>query len=57
MNDIEARFMGGRKGNFLVAYNVQSALDYETKVICAINITQSSTDYLPTTRHRRQSNK
>lgn len=53
MNDIEARFMGGRKGNFLVAYNVQSALDYETKVICAINITQSSTDYLPTTRHRR----
>lgn len=30
MNDIEARMMKGKKGNFLVAYNVQSAVDYET---------------------------
>ena len=30
MNDIEARMMKGKKGNFLVAYNVQSAVDYDT---------------------------
>ena len=45
MNDIEARFMKGKKGNFLVAYNVQSAVDYDTKMICAINVTQSPTDH------------
>ena len=45
MNDIEARFMKDKKGNFLVAYNVQSAVDYDTKMICAINVTQSPTDH------------
>ena len=45
MNDIEARMMKGKKGNFLVAYNVQSAVDYDTKLICGINITQSPTDH------------
>ena len=39
MNDIESRMMKGKKGNFLVAYNVQSAVDYETKLICALNVT------------------
>ena len=45
MNDIEARMMKGKKGNFLVAYNVQSAVDYDTKLICALNVTQSPTDH------------
>ena len=41
MNDIESRMMKGKKGNFLVAYNVPSAVDYETKLIYALNVTQS----------------
>lgn len=45
VNDIEARFMRGKKGNFLIAYNIQSAVDYDTKLICAINITQNPTDH------------
>ena len=45
MNDIEARMMKGKKGNFLVAYNVQSAVDYDTKMICALHVTQSPTDH------------
>ena len=45
MNDIEARMMKGKKGNFLVAYNVQSAVDYDTKLIYALNVTQSPTDH------------
>ena len=45
MNDIEARKMKGKKGNFYIAYNIQSAVDYETKLICAINVTQSPTDH------------
>ena len=45
MNDIEARMMKGKKGNFLVAYNIQSAVDYDTKLICALNVTQKPTDH------------
>ncbi len=45
VNDINARFMKGKKGNFLIAYNLQSAVDYDTKLICAINITQNPTDH------------
>ena len=56
VNDIEARFMKGKKGNFLVAYNVQSAVDYDTKLICAINVTQNSTDHyeLPDDNENKQ---
>ena len=35
INDIEAHMIKGKKGNFLVAYNVQFAVDYDTKMICA----------------------
>ena len=45
MNDIEARKMKGKKGNFYIAYNVQSAVDYDPKLICAVNVTQSPTDH------------
>ena len=37
--DIGARFMKGNKRNFMIAYNIQSAVDYDTKLICAINVT------------------
>ena len=29
----------------MVAYNIQSAVDYDTKLICAINVTQNPTDH------------
>ena len=45
LNDIEARMMKGKKGNFMVAYNIQSAVDYDTKLICALNVTQKPTDH------------
>ena len=45
VNDIEASFMKGKKENFLVAYNIQSAVDYDTKLICAINVTQNPTNH------------
>ena len=35
--------MKGKKGNFMVAYNIQSATHYDTKLICTINITQNLT--------------
>ena len=38
-------FMKGKKGNYMVAYNIQSAVDYDTKLICAINVTQNPTDH------------
>ena len=37
--------MKGKKGNQMVAYNIQSAVDYDTKLICAINVTQRPTDH------------
>ena len=45
VNDMKARFMKGKKENFIIAYNIQSSVDYDTKLICAINITQNPTDY------------
>lgn len=45
MNDIKSRIMKGKKGNFLVAYNVQSTVDYKTKLICALYVTQNPTDH------------
>lgn len=45
INDIEAKFMKRKKENFMVAYNIQSAADYDTKLICAINVTQNPTDH------------
>lgn len=38
MND-KADMIKGKKGNFLVAYNVQSVVDYDTKPIWEINTT------------------
>lgn len=45
VNDVEARFMKGKKGNYMVAYNIQSAVDYDTKLIRAVNVTQNPTDH------------
>lgn len=33
--------MKERKEIFMIAYNVQSAVDYITKLICTINVTQN----------------
>lgn len=56
MNDIEARMMKGNKGNFLVAYNIQSAVDYGTKLICAFKCHTKPYRPLSTTGSSRQSN-
>ncbi|SDA57534.1 hypothetical protein SAMN02910315_01420 [Methanobrevibacter millerae] len=45
MNNIKARMMKGKKENSIVAHNIQSAVDYDTKLICGINVTQSPTDH------------
>ena len=45
INDIGARFMKCMKGNLMVAYNIQSAVDHDTKLIWAINVTQNPTDH------------
>ena len=46
MNDIEARMMKGKKGNFLVRLIIYNpAVDYDTKMICALHVTQSPTDH------------
>lgn len=57
VNDIKSRFMKGKKGNFMVAYNIQSAVDYDTKLICTINVAQNPHRPLRTTNNRRKSNK
>ena len=36
--------MKKKKGNYIVAYNIQSAVDYDTKLIRAVTITQTPTD-------------
>ena len=45
LNDIESRKMKGKRGNFKIAYNMQSAVDSETGLICAITISQNPTDH------------
>lgn len=45
LNDIECRKMKGKRGNFKMAYNVQSAVDSETGLICAITVSQNPTDH------------
>lgn len=45
VTDIEARWMKSKKGNSQISYNIQSAVDYNTKMICAINVVQSPTDH------------
>ena len=45
LNDIEARKMKGKRGNFKVAFNVQSAVDAETNLICAITVSQNPSDH------------
>ena len=45
VNDIEARWMHNKDGNSQISYNIQSAVDTTTKLICAVNITQNPTDH------------
>lgn len=43
--DTEARWMQNKKGKSQINYNVQSAVDYDTKMICALNVVQAPTDH------------
>ena len=45
LNDVEARWMHNKSGNNEISYNIQSAVDTKSKLICALNITQSPTDH------------
>lgn len=45
VNDIQARWMRNKDGNSQISYNIQSAVDTKTKLICAVNITQNPTDH------------
>lgn len=45
VNDIEARWMRNKDGQSQISYNIQSAVDTTTKLICAVNITQNPTDH------------
>lgn len=45
VNDIEARWMQNKDGQSQISYNIQSAVDTTTKLICAVNITQNPTDH------------
>ncbi len=45
VNDVEARWMHNKKGLSEVGYNVQSAVDTQSKHICAIKVSQNPTDH------------
>lgn len=45
VNDIEARWMQNKDGQSQISYNIQSAVDTTTKLICTVNITQNPTDH------------
>ena len=45
VNDIEARWMQNKDGQSQTSYNIQSAVDTTTKLICAVNITQNPTNH------------
>lgn len=45
VNDIEARWMKNKKGNMEISYNIQNAFDYDSKLICALNVVSSPTDH------------
>ncbi|WP_455646132.1 hypothetical protein [Methanosphaera sp.] len=37
--------MHDKKGRSEISYYIQSTVDYDIKLICVINVTQSSTDH------------
>lgn len=45
VNDVEARWMHNKQGVKEVAYNVQSAVDTTSKLICAVKVSQNPTDH------------
>lgn len=45
VNDIEARWMKNKKGNMEISYNLQCAVDYDSKMICALNVVSNPTDH------------
>lgn len=45
VNDIEAIHMVDKKGNNIIDYNIQTAVDNMSKMFCAIMISQKATDH------------
>lgn len=45
LNDVDARWMKNKKGLTELSYNIQSAVDYESKMIVSFDISQEPTDH------------
>ena len=45
VNDVEARWMQNKDGNKQISYNVQTAVDTESKLICSVKVSQNPTDH------------
>lgn len=45
VNDIEAIHMVDKTGTNIVGYNIQTAVDYMSKMFCAIMVSQKATDH------------
>ena len=54
---IEARWMQNKDGQSQISYNIQSAVDTTTKLICTVNITQNPTDHDKLPENSRKNNK
>lgn len=51
-NNIRAIFIKNKKGNFIVAHNIQFAANYDIKMICTIHVTQNPTDHYKLPKYR-----
>jgi len=45
VNDVEARWMQNKEKNSQISYNVQTAVDTVSKLICAVKVSQNPTDH------------
>lgn len=45
VNDSDALHVTDKKGNKIIGYNIQAAVDYSTKMFCAILISNQATDH------------
>ena len=45
VNDVEARWMHNKEGNSQISYNVQTAVDTISKLICSVKVSQNPTDH------------
>lgn len=45
INDPTSRKMKGKKGNYVIGHNIQTAVDTKTSLICAVHVSSSPTDH------------